>query len=45
MNTTLEQIKAHRSIRAFTTQSIAEDVIKEIIKAAQQAPSSSYNFV
>jgi len=42
MNTTLEQIKAHRSIRAYTNQSIAEDVIKEIIKAAQQAPSSSF---
>lgn len=42
MNTTLEQIKAHRSIRAYTDRTIAEDVITEIIKAAQQAPSSSF---
>lgn len=42
MTTLLEIIKSHRSIRSFTQQTIAPDVLHEIILAAQQASSSSF---
>ena len=42
MNTTITQIKAHRSIRAYTDQRITAEQLDEIFAAAQQAPSSSF---
>ena len=42
MNTTITQIKAHKSIRAYTDQPITAEQIDEILAAAQQAPSSSF---
>ncbi len=42
MNTTITQIKAHKSIRAYTDQPIATEQLDEILAAAQQAPSSSF---
>lgn len=42
MNTTITQIKAHKSIRAYTDQPISVEQLDEILAAAQQAPSSSF---
>ena len=42
MNTTIAQIKAHKSIRAYTDQPITAEQLDEILAAAQQAPSSSF---
>jgi nitroreductase len=42
MNTTITQIKAHKSIRAYTDQPIMAEQLDEILAAAQQAPSSSF---
>ncbi|WP_320150773.1 oxygen-insensitive NADPH nitroreductase [uncultured Tolumonas sp.] len=42
MNTTITQIKAHKSIRAYTDQPITAEQLDEILAAAQQAPSSSF---
>jgi len=42
MNTTITQIKAHKSIRAYTDQPITAEQFDEILAAAQQAPSSSF---
>jgi nitroreductase len=42
MNTTITQIKAHKSIRAYTDQPIKSEILDEILAAAQQAPSSSF---
>ena len=41
MNETCRQLKAHRSIRKFTAQPVADDVIEEVIRCAQAAATSS----
>ena len=42
MNTTITQIKAHKSIRAYIDQPITAEQLDEVLAAAQQAPSSSF---
>jgi len=42
MNTMITQIKAHKSIRAYTDQPITAEQLDDILAAAQQAPSSSF---
>ena len=39
---TIDLMKRHRSIRAFTSQPIAEELLQEIITAGKSAPSSSF---
>jgi nitroreductase len=41
MNETLKTMAAHRSIRKYTGQPIADDLLDEILTAARQAPTSS----
>lgn len=42
MNETIETILNHRSIRKFTDQSLSEEQVEIIVRAAQQASTSSY---
>jgi len=42
MDTTIELIKKHRSIRKFTNEQIEGDVLADIIQAGQAAATSSY---
>lgn len=42
MNPTLETILNHRSIREFTDEKLTEEQIHTIVRAAQQASTSSY---
>ena len=42
MNEVIKLLKAHRSIRKFTTEDITQEQLKEIIEAAQWAPSSTF---
>ncbi len=41
MNSTIDQIAQHRSIRQFTSQPVAPELISQAVKAAQQAATSS----
>lgn len=41
MNTVVELLKSHRSIRKFKNQSLADDVVDEIISCGQAAATSS----
>jgi len=41
MNPVIAQLKAHRSIRRFTGQAVADDLVAEIVRCGQAAPSSS----
>ncbi|NRZ27286.1 nitroreductase [Clostridium beijerinckii] len=40
MNNTIENIKNHRSIRQYLDKDISDEIIDEIIKAAQAMPNS-----
>ena len=40
MNNTIEKIKDHRSIRQYLDKDISDEMIDEIVKAAQSMPSS-----
>lgn len=42
MNNTVETILSHRSTRKFTTEKLTKDQIHTIVKAAQQASTSSH---
>ena len=42
MKSIIDQIKGHRSIRAYTEQPISSEQLDAILAAAQQAPSSSF---
>ncbi|MDQ0299361.1 FMN reductase (NADPH) [Salibacterium salarium] len=42
MNTTIETILNHRSVRSFTNQAIPEEQLHHIIKSAQAASTSSF---
>ena len=42
MNTTMQLLAAHRSIRKFTNQTIPQDTIKQLISAGQSAATSSF---
>jgi len=42
VNQTLELMFSHRSIRKFTDQTVSEESVKQIIKAAQSAATSSF---
>ena len=42
MTPTIEQLKAHRSIRKFENRPIATDLLHELIQAGQAAASSSF---
>jgi nitroreductase len=41
MNQVVELLKAHRSIRRFTAQPVADDLVAEIVRCGQAAPTSS----
>lgn len=41
MNPTLETMKAHRTIRRYRATPIADEVVADAVRAAQQAPTSS----
>lgn len=41
MNTTIETIKSHRSIRKFTDQTIEQETINELVRCGQAAATSS----
>lgn len=40
MNQVIEQMKNRRSVRGFSGESVKDEDLKEILVAAQQAPSS-----
>ncbi|AOT72173.1 oxygen-insensitive NADPH nitroreductase [Geosporobacter ferrireducens] len=42
MNEVIKLLRAHRSIRKFTTQDISQEHLKEIVEAAQWASSSTF---
>mgnify|MGYP003316960852 FL=1 len=42
MNTTIDSLIAHRSIRKFTKQKIDNDLLDQLILAGQAAASSSF---
>lgn len=42
MNPTLDQIKSHKSIRAYTDQPVSNEIFNEIISAAQASATSSF---
>ncbi|MEC7852046.1 MAG: nitroreductase family protein, partial [Pseudomonadota bacterium] len=42
MNTTIDLLNGHRSIRRFTDTPIAADLLERLIGAAQAAASSSF---
>jgi nitroreductase len=42
MNDVIELLQSHRSIRKFTAQAIAQDVVEELIRAGQSAATSSF---
>ena len=42
MNTTIDLLNGHRSIRRFTDTPIAVDLLERLIGAAQAAASSSF---
>jgi len=42
MNTTLKLLKSHRSIRKFKDKSIDEDLLRDIVEAAQCAATSNF---
>ena len=42
MNTTIDLLMAHRSIRKFTNQPIDETLLKTLVVAGQAAASSSF---
>jgi nitroreductase len=42
MNETIELLKSHRSIRKFTNQAIAPEILAEILAAGQAAATSSF---
>lgn len=44
-NPTLDLMRAHRSIRAFTVQPVPEVVVERMLEAAQWAPSTSFRQV
>lgn len=44
-NPTIDLIRAHRSVRAFTSQSVPDELIETIIEAAQWASSTSFRQV
>ena len=41
-NEVLENIKARRSVRAYTTQQVAEEHLLTILEAATYAPANVY---
>jgi nitroreductase len=42
VNPVIEQLSAHRSIRRYTARPIGDDLLHELVQAAQGAPSSSF---
>ena len=42
MNTTIDLLLSHRSVRNYHEKSVSEDVKEKIIRCAQMAPTSSY---
>ena len=42
MNSVIELLKSHRSIRKFTDQPIKPELFEELIKAGQAAATSSF---
>ena len=42
MKSVIDQIRGHRSIRAYSEQPISSEQLDAILAAAQQAPSSSF---
>ncbi|MDY6890163.1 MAG: oxygen-insensitive NADPH nitroreductase [Pseudomonadota bacterium] len=42
MNPTIEQLKAHRSIRKFTSRAVDQATVEMLIEAGQAAPTSSF---
>lgn len=42
MNATIEQLLAHRSIRAFTNQPLPQPLLEQLIRAGQAAATSSF---
>ncbi|EWH03407.1 hypothetical protein Q427_03800 [Halomonas sp. BC04] len=42
MNSTIELLKSHRSIRKFTDQKISREMLLELIRAGQAAATSSH---
>ena len=42
MNTTIDLLLNHRSVRNYHEKSVSEDVKEKIIRCAQMAPTSSY---
>lgn len=42
MNTTIETILNHRSIRKYTNEPVSDEQIETIIQAAQSASTSSF---
>ena len=42
MNTVIELLKSHRSIRKFSTDPVSQDIVEELIQAGQCAATSSF---
>lgn len=42
MNQVIELLQSHRSIRKFTAQPVAQEVVEELIRAGQSAATSSF---
>lgn len=42
MNSTIDLLKSHRSIRVFKDQPIAQETINELVEAGQAAATSSF---